>query len=383
MCVISFSSNGKSASRTGRFVNGAGTAFLGILGIGGIFESHARALSLNKEYAEVVAVANAVYNDEIIDRCCKLLDKKQEDLHFFSGYQELIDKTELDAVIVLLPHHLHAPAAIYAAEHGLHVLVEKPMARSTVECDAMIAAAEKNGVSIVVCHDRRYNDEWKAVKELIDSGAVGTPVFFRLEHNQNYAPDGWVKNAEMLGGGAIMSCLTHQIDALRWIGGEMKNLMSMSKIMPERMEGETIGIIAGHMESGALAELTINWHTITDVSVNSITKVKNTLWFELIHICGTKGEVYYMANKGVFYIKYKTPGGAHEYEAGLEGFSPYFKGGNVFGHNNLITAWLDMLRGKNDKIITYGRDARNTIAIAEAAYQSVSAGKTVEVYVIR
>jgi len=149
------------------------------------------------------------------------------------------------------------------------------------------------------------------------------------------------------------------------------------------MEGETIGIIAEHMESGALAELTINWHTITDVSVNSITKVKNTLWFELIHICGTKGEVYYMANKGVFYIKYKTPGGAHEYEAGLEGFSPYFKGGNVFGHNNLITAWLDMLRGKNDKIITYGRDARNTIAIAEAAYQSVSAGKTVEVYVIR
>lgn len=356
---------------------------IGILGIGGIFESHARALALNREFAEVVAVANAVYNDEIIERCCKLLDKKKEDIQWFNDYKELIDKSEIDAVIVLLPHHLHAPAAIYAAEHGLNVLVEKPMARSTEECDAMIAAAEKNGVSLVVCHDRRYNDEWKAVKKLVDSGIIGKPVYYRLEHNQNYAPGGWFRSKEMLGGGAIMSCLTHQIDALRWIGGEVKDLVCMSEVLPDRMEGETIGVISGHMESGALIQLSINWHTVTDVSVNSISKVKDTLWFELIQVCGTEGEVYYMANKGVYYLKYKTPGGAHENEAGLEGYEPYFVGGNIFGHNTLDTEWIKMLRGEENGVITYGKDARNTIAVAEAAYKSVEERKVELVNVVR
>ena len=353
---------------------------IGVLGVGGIFESHSRGLKLNRDKAEVVAVANAIWDDTIVERTCSLLEKGREELFFYKDYEELIDFGGIDAVIVLLPHNLHAPAAIYAAEHGLHVLVEKPMARTTEECDAMIRAAKENNVSLVICHDRRYNDEWCAVKTVVDSGRIGKPLFYRLEHNQNYAPAGsWVRNAEMLGGGAIMSCLTHQIDALRWIGGEIADVCCMTKVIPERMEGETIGVMSGHMVDGALAQLSINWHTISDVSVNSICPIENALWFEFIHVCGESGEVYYLANKGVFLLEYKTPGGANEYAAGLTGFEPYYQGGNVFGHENLHTKWLTMLQGGPDDILTYGCDARNTIAVAEAAYESVRTGCTVSV----
>lgn len=349
---------------------------IAILGVGGIFESHARALIKNTDFAEVVAVANAHINEQVVQRTCSLLKTEKEKLQFFTNYEELLKSIDLDAVIILLPHNLHAPATIYAATRGVHVLVEKPMARSTEECDAMIKAAKENGITLVVCHDRRYNDEWRAVKEIVSSGRIGKPIFYRLEHNQNYAPaeGSWVRSANLLGGGCIMSCLTHQIDALRWIGGEMRNVTCVTKVIPERMEGESIGIIAGQMENGALAELSINWHTISDVSVNTVSPVDNALWFEFIHVCGNMGEVYYLANKGVFLLKYKTFGGANEYVAGVNGFEPYFRGGNVFGHDNIITEWLKMLRGEADNIVTYGCDSRNTIAIAEAAYRSAYTG---------
>ena len=355
-----------------------------IMGLGGIFESHARGLKLNQDKVEIVAVSDAHIHERKIIRACELLSVKRESIHFYSDYEEMISKEQLDAAIILLPHHLHAPAAIYAANHGLHILAEKPMARTTAECDAMLRAAEENHVTLTVCHDRRYNDEWRVLKEIVASGKIGKPIYYRLEHNQNYAPGegSWIRDAEMLGGGCIMSCLTHQIDALRWIGGELKEVSCMSKVLPNRMEGETIGVISGQMESGALVQMSINWHTVSDVSVNNINPVKNALWFEFVHIVGDKGEAYYLANKGVFLLQYKTPDGMDEYAAGLEGFEPYFQGGNVFGHENIITEWLDMLRGTSDNIVTYGADSRNTIAVAEAAYASVREKRVIPVQTV-
>lgn len=358
---------------------------LGILGVGGIFTSHAHGLCLNKDKVEVVACANALINDAVKENTAKLLETTPETIRFYEDYKDLIENEKLDAVEILLPHHLHAPAAIMAAEHGMNILIEKPMARTTAECDAILAAAEKNGVSVVICHDRRYNDEWRSIKDIVSSGKIGEPLFYRLEHNQNFAPGegNWAKSAEMIGGGCIMSCLTHQIDALRWIGGEMTEVTCMTKIIPSRMEGECMGVLSGPMENGALAQLSINWHSTSDVSVNSITPLQNALWFEFIHVIGTKGEAYYLANKGVFYLEYKTPDGTDEMNAGQTGFVPYFTGGNVFGHDNIVTEWLNMLLGISDNIVSYGKDSRNTVAIAEAAYDSVREKRVMPVKTVK
>lgn len=86
-----------------------------------------------------------------------------------------------------------------------------------------------------------------------------------------------------------MSCLTHQIDALRWYGGEIDKVECMTKIVPSRMEGETIGVVTAKMKSGALALLSINWHT---QSHSWGGDVKNGLWYEFNHVTGTKGEAH-------------------------------------------------------------------------------------------
>jgi predicted dehydrogenase len=105
-------------------------------------------------------------------------------------------------------------------------------------------------------------------------------------------PEGtWVRTRDGLGGGYIMSCLTHQIDALRWYAGEFDCVTCMTRVTPDRMEGESLGVILATLADGALAELSINWRTRSHVG-------ENCLWYEMVHACGTRGEAYYMSNRG-------------------------------------------------------------------------------------
>ncbi len=88
-----------------------------------------------------------------------------------------------------------------------------------------------------------------------------------------------------------MSCLTHQIDALRWFEGEVDKLYAVSCTVPEYMEGECIGAILCDMKSGAKAELTINWHS----------HISRDFKCEHVHVTGTKGEAYFCSGLGSFF----------------------------------------------------------------------------------
>jgi len=76
-----------------------------------------------------------------------------------------------------------------------------------------------------------------------------------------------------------MSRLTHQIDALGWYGEEVQSVMCMTEVIPQRMEGETLGVIVARMKSGALAQLSINWATRS-------SGAQDGLWCEFIHVTG-------------------------------------------------------------------------------------------------
>src|SRR6185369_3685799 len=80
------------------------------------------------------------------------------------------------ALVIGTPHPLHAEAAIIAAEAGVHVLVEKPMAASLADCDAMLVAARKSGVTLGVISQRRFFEPVVRMKQVIDAGKIGTPA---------------------------------------------------------------------------------------------------------------------------------------------------------------------------------------------------------------
>lgn len=284
----------------------------------------------------------------------------------------------VQAVDILLPHDMHVPAVVDAAKAKKHILVEKVMARNIHECDQMIEACDANGVSLTVCHDRRHNPGWVALKEIIDSGKLGEIFLLKLEHNQDVLPAGsWIASKEKLGGGAIMSCLTHQIDALRWYGGEIEKVTAMTKILPNRMEGESVGVMAAQMLSGAIAQLSINWFT------RGYRSKEHKLWYEMVHISGTKGEVYFRSDVGTFYMVYgeKNDQGPMLYDKPMvkDDVNNFVKVeyGQETGHQKLIEEWIKSLQGKPNTLSTTGRDSRKTVEAAEAGYYSAKEERTI------
>jgi predicted dehydrogenase len=267
------------------------------------------------------------------------------------------------------------PATLDAAKAGKHVLTEKVMARNIWECDRMIAACREAGVTLTVAHDRRYHGEWKALKEVLDTGWLGEIFFWKLDHNQNVLPPPghWIRTWDGIGGGAIMSCLTHQIDALRWYGGEVDSVNCMTRTTPERMEGEFLGLVNARMKSGALAELSINWWTRSNSGTNS-------LWYEMVQVCGTKGEAYRMSGKGTFVKIHDRDNRAAATRFGDKVYDEFVPVPHdpITGHEGCIAEWVHLLRGEPAQILTSGDECRGTVEVAEAAYRSEQEKRTVQ-----
>lgn len=248
----------------------------------------------------------------------------------------------------------------------------------------MIEACDKAGVTLTVCHDRRYNPQWGALKRVVDSGILGEVLYWKLEHNQDVDPIAfdirWIADADQLGGGAIMSCLTHQIDALRWYNGEVDSVTCKTKILPERMAGESIAVLAAQMKSGALAQLSINWVTRSGTDTlraDEIPADPNALWYEMVQVCGVKGEAYYLAGRGTFVLcrDGSDPRDRIECEdPALENGFAEVKTEQGGGHPRCVDEWINLISGRETHIITSGRDVRGTVEVAEAAYVSARSG---------
>ncbi|NLP47994.1 MAG: Gfo/Idh/MocA family oxidoreductase [Clostridiales bacterium] len=342
-----------------------------IMGGGGILDQHAPGFERMSDFCEVKAVAEP--DESRHERIRSLL--KNPKLPIYENYEKLYELEDIDAVDIILPHHLHMDATIKAAQKGWHVLTEKVMARNTWECDRMIEACNAAGVRLVVCHDRRYAGHWVALKKVIESGVLGRILFWKLEHNQDviFPPNAWVRHKDMIGGGAIMSCLTHQIDALRWMGGEIEQVNCMTVTEPGRMEGECIGLIGAQMQSGSIAQLSINWYTQSNGPPGF------PLWYEFIHVTGTEGEAYFMAGfeNGTF-VKPRTPREKDEtysndnvsftFKAGEQGFFKVDHKHIDSGHVKCIEEFVKAARGEEALILTPGSDTVKTVEVAEAAY---------------
>jgi predicted dehydrogenase/threonine dehydrogenase-like Zn-dependent dehydrogenase len=145
--------------------------------------------------------------------------------------EALLERADVDAVFLAVPHHLHAPLGVQAVEAGKHLIVEKPMANDLAGALEMAAAAERAGVVLSVCLPHRYQPNVVAARRLLRSGALGDPrgtrTIFYADKPASYwfggfsgrAVSRWRSSREMAGGGLLIMNLTHLIDVVRHITG--------------------------------------------------------------------------------------------------------------------------------------------------------------------
>jgi phthalate 4,5-cis-dihydrodiol dehydrogenase len=139
----------------------------------------------------------------------------------FETASQLSARRDVDVVYVATPNYLHAEHAIAALESGKHVIVEKPMALTLEQCDAMIATAEKNGAQIMVAHTRSFNPPIRKMREIIASRRLGRVIQI---NTLRYSP--WLVRPRLpeevdtrLGGGVCYRQAPHQVDIVRLLGG--------------------------------------------------------------------------------------------------------------------------------------------------------------------
>ncbi|MCC6492780.1 MAG: Gfo/Idh/MocA family oxidoreductase [Pirellulales bacterium] len=148
---------------------------------------------------------------------------------WYVDYGEMLSRERLDAVVIATPPDTHAELALSALERGLHVLIEKPMARTVAECDALIVAAERCGAILTVGHEKRFNPGFEAIKRIIEDGTLGHVFYLvvhwsaavRLDPDRLCPPDyrtsyEWRWTSPSAGGGILADHLPHYLDLWRW-----------------------------------------------------------------------------------------------------------------------------------------------------------------------
>ena len=181
---------------------------------------------------------------------------------------ELFDSRDVDAVLISTPHHLHAPLAIQAAAAGKHVVVEKPMATRVSDCDRMIDAAARSGVTLSVCYCFRYDPRVQKAKELLDKGVIGRPIGTRIVLGQFRSKEYWSRGLsgrsvsdwrgrrETAGGGVLIMNACHILDYMGWLlGSDVTEVVACTATLTQDVEVEDSISMSYRYAQGALGTL--------------------------------------------------------------------------------------------------------------------------------
>lgn len=192
-----------------------------LVGCGKVGRVHADALSVLPESA-FVAVC-----DPVRERAEALAQRYR--VEAFVDVAALLRATAPQAVLIATPHPLHAEPALAAAEAGAHVLVEKPLAATLHDCDAMLDAARRGGVQLAVISQRRWYPPVLRMRAAIEAGHIGHPVLgvvsmFSWRDQAYYESDPWRGRWETEGGGVLVNQSPHHLDLLQWLMGEIEEV---------------------------------------------------------------------------------------------------------------------------------------------------------------
>lgn len=234
---------------------------VGVIGCGWAGGQHARAYS-SLPGAKILAAA------DIDEGKARDLARKWGADAWHRDYSRVLGDPRIDAVSICLPHYLHSKVAVETAEAGKHILCEKPIANNLDEADAMIRAANKAEVTLMIAENVRFHPTNLKIKELLDKNYIGEVFLARIfrdhEMHDYLRKRPWFLDKEKAGGGIWMSGGIHDVSALRMLVGEVETiaLFQAKSVFPEMKGDDTVAALL-KFRSDAVGVVTESFSTKT------------------------------------------------------------------------------------------------------------------------
>lgn len=181
-----------------------------LIGAGRAGMIHAQNFMSKVPNAKMIGVVDAV------EEAAKKAAEKLEIDYYTTDYREALQKEEVDAVVVVTPTKYHMGVVLDAAKAGKHIFCEKPMAMNREECLKMIRTAEDNKVKLQIGFMRRFDENFKRAKLLIESGEIGEVVTVRSLTHGPSTPREWMYDIKK-SNGPLAEVNSHDIDTVRWL----------------------------------------------------------------------------------------------------------------------------------------------------------------------
>jgi predicted dehydrogenase len=340
-----------------------------ILGAGFIGEIHLESYHRFVPEAEVVGVYTRDPNK------ARAFADKHGIPNAYSDLDAAIRESGCEVVDVCLPNFLHAEATIKAAGASKHIIMEKPLAVTLEEADAMIAACEKAGVKLMYAEELCFAPKYERVRKLVQEGAVGSVYMLKQAEKHSGPHSDWFYDIAQAGGGVLMDMGCHALGWFRWMLGAAEGrpvraesvYATMNTFLHKgRTRGEDHSVVVVEFEGGTLAVAEDSW-------------AKHGGMDDRAEVYGTGGVVYadlFMGNSALTYSK-AGYGYAMEKADSTQGWSfTVFEEAFNQGYPQELRHFIECVR-ENKKPLVTGEDGRAVLELIYAAYASAGTGKKV------
>ena len=338
-----------------------------LIGCGRIAVNHIKAAVNN--HLDIVAVC-----DPIPEAMESLLAKhgleKDTSIRRYADYKEMIEAEHPTLAGIATESGLHAEIALYCIDHGVNLIIEKPMAMSMADAEEIIRRSEEKGVKVSACHQNRFNVAVQETRKALEAGRFGKlshgSIHVRWNRNQDYYTQAPWRGTWAQDGGCLMNQCIHGIDLLRWMmGDEVEEVYGVTRQQFHHyLECEDVGLAVVKFKNGAIA------------TIEGTTNVYPKNLEETLYLFGETGTVKI---GGTSTNNIDVWNFADEDEADAKNRGLQEATSNVYGngHTSLYADMIDAIEHDRKPYVD-AVAGRNALEMILAIYQSSATGRPVK-----
>lgn len=350
---------------------------IALVGCGRISVNHIHAIAQHRQRAELTAICDV--NPEQLERAAQLIGECAADESAapasparFSSYSALLRAVRdghlaVDLVVLTTPSGLHAAQTIAAAQTGLHVCTEKPMATRWTDGKAMVRACDEAGVHLFVVKQNRFNSTLQLVRRQLQAGRFGRLAMVAVtvfwQRPQSYYDQAAWRGTWEFDGGALMNQASHYVDLLDWLVGPVESVSASIATLGRMIEVEDTAALQLRWRSGALGTMAVTMLTYPRNLEATIT------------LLGERGTVR-IGGPAVNRIEHWMFADTSSDDAEVEKASYETTSAYGFGHPLYYANLFDTLQGTAQASCD-GRDGLRSLELLSAAYRSSRDGHRV------